>query len=202
MRVLVFLLAAMSVACSWQQVVDESVARAGHWRLIDDFQTDTDFRWRLPAAAQVQVIPAQATVSHAEAAWLNAAQQGINQVFLNFEGVSDGLFPAQSLPGHSNMPQYYLQVRWPQDAEHHAMSESEPLSGGQTQARWVSLLGMHQWPQLPQSGALQVHLLSATGQPIYRASLEISPRIWGQDWHQQQTLTKAFFNLAKNLRGS
>ena len=182
----------VSVGCSisgnsWQEVGDDTAQQLGQWRLVDAVNVAAEFRWRLPRGAHVVVRPMHETIEPAHVRWNRVAQAGLDKIFLRVPSTT------------KQSPVYYLAIGWPSTEQ--LDSEVDTLSGSVSQSTIASVLAFHEWPKFPQQGHIEVHLLAADEQPLYQASLEVSPQLWGSNWHDEKMLRTAFIDLAARLKG-
>ncbi len=185
MRFFLLLVIFLGSACSWQGLAHTAQDQLATWRLVDNHTPSKDFRWRLPMNSQLQNVTNSSAKGQGLKPWNTAAQQGVERVFT----------PAYAASTRFESPTYLLRVAWP------VTTETNQPSNSTTQGTF-SILGLHSWPTLSRTGTLRVHLLAETGEPIYQADLKLSPKLWSRDWHDEQVIEDAFFQLAVGLRGS
>ena len=177
--VLVMALAVLTcvAGCSWQETLHELQNQSTLWRLPSDSQLKSDFRWRLPPDVQIDIRTIELATSTVQSGWVDAAQTGVNRVFLAQDNTRN---------------RYSLRIHWPDEPSKSETSDSTID---------LSLLGIHQLPHFPKRGSLTVHLITPSGRPMYQADMKISPSLWGKDWNDDQMVESAFFDLARTLAG-
>lgn len=171
-----------SSGCSWQGLVSDTAEQAHGWRVVHQNALDETFRWRLSTYSRLTIGRPQTSTQSALQPWTEAAQRGIERVFMaNRAGL-----------GGSH---YTVLVDWP--------VLPEPKQASKKQGWSAAILGLNSLPALPRTGLLGVRVVDDRAMPIYQAELEIRPSLFsGRSWSDEAFIEAAFAELAQTLAGS
>jgi len=180
---LLVLLGSLSQGCAWQDTVYQASQTPKYLGLQNHIQVLHSPRWTLPVGSAVAFTEPQPQA--VPAAWHDAAQRGMARMFTVTA-------PAQ----------IYLAVHWP------AEQSQQVLQAQSNKAQQGFFSGMGQRlgiSQLLTPGTqrekLWVSVHSVDGSYSEKLALKIHPRVWGQDWHDEDIIEAGFAQLAESLAG-